>query len=173
MTALVKGFGGRPFTGRSGEVRGRRSKASQGGNRGEEGRWLIGRDLWGFEDRGRLACVAAEAGGAQCCRRERGRRGCSVVRICGFGVGAALGANLRTWRGQRPCAPAHNWRRKRSALRDGMRSDDHEVSILIGRGGACRAGRTPSKVSMMIIRPPQHGHRRADEGVSVWLSASV
>jgi hypothetical protein len=46
------------------------------------------------------------------------------------------------------------------------------VSILIRLGDAERAGRAPSTVSMMIIRPPQHGHRQADEGVSVWLSAS-
>jgi hypothetical protein len=54
-----------------------------------------------------------------------------------------------------------------------MRGDDHEVSILIRLCGGDCGGRTPSNVSMMIIRPPQHGHRRADEGVSVWLSASV
>src|SRR5271157_3271548 len=37
VTALVKGFGRRPLAGRSCVVRGRRSKASQGGNRGQEG----------------------------------------------------------------------------------------------------------------------------------------
>ena len=51
---------------------GRRSKASQGGNRGEEGRWLVGRDLWGFEGRGRPGRVTAGAGGAHASRRERG-----------------------------------------------------------------------------------------------------
>jgi hypothetical protein len=35
-----------------------------------------------------------------------------------------------------------------------------------------RTGRAPSNVSTMIIRPPQQGHRRAGEGVSV-LSASA
>src|SRR5208337_1847058 len=35
---LVKGFGRRPVARRWCEARGRRSKASQGGNRGEEGR---------------------------------------------------------------------------------------------------------------------------------------
>jgi hypothetical protein len=35
----------------------------------------------------------------------------------------------------------------------------HEVSILIRLGDGERAGRTPSKVSMTIIRPPQQGHR--------------
>jgi hypothetical protein len=33
------------------------------------------------------------------------------------------------------------------------------VSILIGLGDGEREGRTPSKVSMTIIRPPQQGHR--------------
>jgi hypothetical protein len=32
---------------------------------------------------------------------------------------------------------------------------DHEVSILIRLGDEDRAGRAPSNVSMMIIRPPQ------------------
>ena len=41
-------FGRRPLAGRSCVVRGRRSKASQGGNRGQEGRGLVGRDLWRF-----------------------------------------------------------------------------------------------------------------------------
>src|SRR5271170_3627053 len=81
MSVLVKGFGRRPFAGRSGEVRGRRSKASQGGNRGEEGRWLIGRDLWEFEGRGRSADGGSEAGGTDCCRRERRRRALSRARM--------------------------------------------------------------------------------------------
>jgi hypothetical protein len=47
------------------------------------------------------------------------------------------------------------------------------VSILIRLGGEEGAGRGRSNVSTMIIRPPQHGHRRADEGVSASLSASA
>jgi hypothetical protein len=46
------------------------------------------------------------------------------------------------------------------------------VSILIRLDGE-RAGRGPSNVSTMIIRPPQHGHRPADVGVSVSWSASA
>jgi hypothetical protein len=38
-SGLVKGFGRRPLTRRSCAMRGRRSKAPQGGNRGEEGLW--------------------------------------------------------------------------------------------------------------------------------------
>ena len=34
-------------------------------------------------------------------------------------------------------------------------------------GAEDRVGRGPSNISMMIIRPPQHGHRRAGKGVSV------
>jgi len=33
-----------------------------------KGRGLVGRDLWGFEGRGRIARVVAGAGGAQCYR---------------------------------------------------------------------------------------------------------
>jgi len=59
-------------------------------------------------------------------------------------------------------------------LRVGKRGDDHhEVSILIRLGDGERAGRGPSNVSTMIIWPPEHGHRRADEGASVSLSASA
>ena len=47
------------------------------------------------------------------------------------------------------------------------------MAILMRVGAEERAGRAPSNVSMMIIRPPQHGHRRAGEGVSVSLSASA
>jgi hypothetical protein len=38
------------------------------------------------------------------------------------------------------------------------RGDDHEVSILISPWGACAGEHPGSKVSMMIMRPPQHGH---------------
>ena len=44
---------------------GRRSKASQGGNRGEEGRCLVKRGLWGFLGRRQIACVGAQPDGAQ------------------------------------------------------------------------------------------------------------
>ena len=36
-------------------------------------------------------------------------------------------------------------------------------SIQMRVGADERAGRAPSNISMMIIRPPQHGHRRAGE----------
>src|SRR5208282_3505357 len=155
MAGKVKGFGRRPFAGRSGGVRGRRSKASQGGNRGEEGRWLVRRDLWGFEGRGRSADGCSGAGGTDCCRRERTRRAFSRASMRARGVSAALGEGLATLRGLRLPAAARGWRRGGVALRRGQRGDDHEVSILIRPGGGGRAGRTPSKVSMMIIRPPQ------------------
>jgi hypothetical protein len=44
-----------------------------------------------------------------------------------------------------------------------MRGDGHELSILIRVGDGERQGRGPSNVSTMIIRPPQHGQRRAGE----------
>jgi hypothetical protein len=47
------------------------------------------------------------------------------------------------------------------------------VSILIGVGDGERAGRTPSKVSTMIIRPPQQGQRRPDESPSVFYEQGL
>ena len=44
---------------------GRGSKASQGGNCGEEGRCLVERGLWGFLGRQQIACVGAQPDGAQ------------------------------------------------------------------------------------------------------------
>jgi len=44
-----------------------------------------------------------------------------------------------------------------------MRGAGHDVSILIRIGEGDRAGRGPSNVSTTIIRPPQHGQRRAGE----------
>src|SRR6202046_4738375 len=59
-------------------------------------------------------------------------------------------------------------------LRGGkLRDDHHEVSIRIRLGGAEGPGRAPWKVSMMTIRPPQHGHRRVGGGVSASRSASA
>jgi hypothetical protein len=46
-----------------------------------------------------------------------------------------------------------------------------EVSILIRVGDGKRAGRAPSKVSTMIIRPLQQGQRRPGEGPSVLRSS--
>jgi hypothetical protein len=46
------------------------------------------------------------------------------------------------------------------------------VSILIRIGDGERVGRGPSNISMLIIRPPQHGHRRAGKrcfGLAVGL----
>jgi hypothetical protein len=81
-------------------------------------------------------------------------------------AGAALGEGSAVLYGQRLPAPARGWRREEPALRGGNGGGDHEVSILIRLGAGEGAGRGLSKVSTMIIRPPQHGHRRADEGVS-------
>ena len=71
---------------------GRRSKASQGGNRGEEGRCLVKRGLWGFLGRRQIACVGAQPDGAG----QRRRRASSVGSMCGFGVDVAVEADLRT-----------------------------------------------------------------------------
>src|ERR1700722_15555359 len=54
-----------------------------------------------------------------------------------------------------------------------MRGAGHEVSILIRLGDGDRAGRGPSNVSTMIIRPPQHGQRRAGATSSASRPASA
>jgi hypothetical protein len=78
----------------------------------------------------------------------------------------ALGSvegGLATWRGRRAGVPARGRRRRRSTVRSGMRGDGHELSILIRVGDGERQGRGALNISTMIIRPPQHGQRRADE----------
>jgi hypothetical protein len=134
-------------------------------------RGLAGRELWGFWGRGGIAHVAAEVEGGRCYREERTRRAFSGARMRAAGVYAAAGESLQRSRGHRVRAPACGWRRRRSALRGGKRGDCHEVSILIGVGDDECAGRTPSKVSTMIIRPPQQGQRRPDESPSVSRSS--
>jgi hypothetical protein len=82
----------------------------------------------------------------------------------------------RNWRSARAAASCSGARLQpeETALRGGKQGDvDHEVSILIRLGDEDRAGRAPSNVSTMIIRPPQHGHRCAGEGVSASVSASA
>jgi hypothetical protein len=142
---------------------GRRLKASQGGNRGEVGGWLGGCELWGFEACRALAFVAWAGVGSQVRRARRRRRACSVGKMRGSGAFARVGGGPANWRGHRCPAPARGRGRRGTALQGGMLGDGHEVSILIRLADEGRAGRAPSKVSTMIIRPPQHGQRRAGE----------
>ena len=76
---------------------------------------------------------------------------------------ARVGGGPANWRGHRCPAPARGRGRRGTALQGGMLGDGHEVSILIRLADEGRAGRAPSKVSTMIIRPPQQGQRRAGE----------
>ena len=147
-------------------------KPRKGETAGRKRRGLAGRDLWGFEGRGRIADVAAGAEGGRRCRRERHDgpfrgRGCEQRvwerrRESVRGGREDIGLLLRRVAGgaaRRGCV--------------GMRGDGHEVSILMRVGDGGRPGRAPSKVSTMIIRPPQQGQRRAGETVSAWLFASA
>src|SRR6267154_4959177 len=52
------------------------------------------------------------------------------------------------------------------------RERHHDVSILIGLGGGVRGVEPGSKVSMMIMRPPQHGHGNKCIGGSWAVSVS-
>jgi len=166
MVALVKGFRRRPVRDRRCGPGGRRWKASQGGNRGEEGGWLGGRELWGFEDRGRLASETPAAGAAQCFQRERRRRLFSTAMMGSGEAFVSVGGGLAISCGHRGRVAARGRRRRRSTVRGGMCGAGHEESILIRRGGAGRAARGPSNVSTMTIRPPQQGQRDAGEAFS-------
>src|SRR5882672_4811561 len=84
--------------------------------------------------------------------QDEGHRGSEPIgmargsmRRCGFGPSIALagrGLAARTSSLQPSCC----------------RERHHDVSILIGLVGWVRGVEPRSKVSMMIIRPPQHGH---------------
>ena len=105
---------------------GRRSKASQGGNCGKQGRWFAS-GLWGFEDRGRLASEASTTGGALCSRRKGRRLAVSMATMRGSEASASVAGGLATMRGSRAHVPARGRRRKRSTVRGGMRGDGHEL----------------------------------------------
>src|SRR5208283_2409293 len=149
-----------PFAGARGSTRGRRSKASvRRKPRGGRGVVLVGRDLWGFEGRGRIERVAAGAGGAQSYRRERRRRAFSIRED------TRAWRERGAWRGSaevvRTALVCSDARPEVKLSGVGGREDgdrDHEVSILIRFIANERAGRAPPNVSMMIIRPPQHGY---------------
>src|SRR5208337_1775929 len=119
--------------------------------------------LWGFEGRGRLASEASAAVRAQRFQRKRRRRLFSMATMGGSEAFASVEGGLATSRGHCARVPARGWRRRRSTMRGGMRGAGHEESILIRLGDGDRAGRGPSNVSTTIIRPPQHGQRRAGE----------
>ena len=71
MSRKVKGFDAGPLAdGRARSGAGVR-KPPKEETAGRKGRGLVGRELWGFEDRGRLGRVGAGAGGAQSWRRKR------------------------------------------------------------------------------------------------------
>ena len=118
--------------------------------------------LWGFVSRGRRSSEASATGGGRSFRLRR--RPASLMAAMRGSEGFALveGGQRRS-RGRRVRVPTRGRRRKRSTLRGRMRGEGHELSILIWAGDGGRQGRGPSNVSTMIIRPPQHGQRRAGE----------
>src|SRR6185312_3793912 len=162
ISALVKGFGCRPFaTVGLGPGPGLESLPRRKPRGGIGTVWRA--RLWGSEDRGRLASGAAAGRGTWCFQLKRWRRTFSMAAKRGSeGFASVEGGQARS-RGHGGRVPTGGWRRRRSTERGGMRGDGHEVSILIGLVDGDRAGRGPSKVSTMIIRPPQHGQRRGDE----------
>ena len=125
-------------------------------------RCRVGPDLWGFEGRGRVARVVAGAVVVETEGFGRRRRVWSRLDVTELGRMTALRGGARTVGRQRPPAPAISHSRRGSGLQGGEWGDRvHEVSVLIRLGDGGRAGPTPSKVSMMIMRPPQHGIAQA------------
>jgi hypothetical protein len=61
----MKGFGCRPQHERTGRRRGRRPKASQGRNRGQDAAAFAAGSLWGFERSGRFKTVLVSITGAE------------------------------------------------------------------------------------------------------------
>ena len=168
---MVKGFGRRPLADGRAESGAGVRKPPKEETAGRKGAVWRAR-LWGFEGRGRLSSEASAADDAGCFQRKRRRRTFSKATMRGSEALASVEGGLATARGQRSRAPARGWTRNRSTLRSRMRGvDHHEVSILIRVGGGGRAGRTPSKVSTTIIRPPQHGQQPKDEAGSASPSA--
>jgi hypothetical protein len=167
---MVKGFGRRPLARLGKARRGRRSKASQGGNRVGEGRWRRLHDLWGFENGGRSAANGCSKVWPGVCRVSKSN-GLSVVtgRI-GFGLCLSPRRGCHGPVEQGRCSLAIGQRGEQTAVRcDRRRDPDHEVSILI------RLGKGPArpKVSTTIMRPPQHGHRRRGSGGSASPGSSA
>src|SRR5271166_1243713 len=170
---MLKGFGRWPFAGaragrgagvrkpRKEETAGRMGAAWLGATYGDL-KVADGSPVWRRRPEAAGTIGGNEDGalfrGRRCGRRVWARR---LERVCGGGVGHRLPA------------PARGWRRGETALRNGKRGDGHEGSILVRVCDGERAGRAHSKVSAMIIRPPQQGQRRTGEGVSVSLSASA
>src|SRR5271166_4683073 len=174
MTAMLKGFGRGPLQARGPRRGAGVRKPRKEETAGRKGRCLVGRGAtygdFGVADgalvglRGPVARIVV--GGSEDDGVFRGR-----------------GCERRVWarrleEERRPCEDIAFLLQRavgggETALRGGKRGDDHEVSILIGVGDGERAGRTPSKVSTMIIRPPQHGQRRTGEAVSAALSGSA
>jgi hypothetical protein len=90
-----EGFGCRPLCRCAGAERGagvRKPRKEE--TAGRKSRGLAGRELWGFEGRGRIGHMAAGAGCGQCWRRERTRRAFLGARMRAAAVGAAAGESL-------------------------------------------------------------------------------
>jgi len=115
--------------------------------------------LWGFVSGGRSSSAAA-TGGGRCFRLKRRRAASPMTAMRGSEGFTLVEGGPPGWRGRRGPVSARGRMRKRSMLRGGMQGDGHELSILIRVGEGDRAGRGPSNVSTMIIRPPQQGQRR-------------
>jgi hypothetical protein len=117
------------------------------------------RELWGFESRPRLLVGGRNDHRSRFRRTEGGQGVLSTGRGMMFFAAAVLGRlGPRTF-GRTPAARSKGSRQMRAPLGRCERRDlNHDVSILISPSEKPREARPRSKVSMTIMRPPQHGH---------------
>ena len=160
MTADVKGFRMPAGRRRAGMHGGRRPKSLEGGKRGvfcAGG----GDSLWGFNARLRGACWfsdrdAGRVSGARVISVGLGAVGRAVSRcgICVFAREGGAGGCRRLSVGVTGEISASDRRSGRGRRQERV---GHELSRLIDGRGHRRGWQPGSKVSMMIIRPPQQG----------------
>ena len=156
----MKGFGCRPFPDAC-----RRAALGPASESLQRRKLRVGRvpirrqELWGFESRPRLL-----AGGRNDHQRRFRRMERSEAVFCAgdemmFFAVAVLGRAGRKVFGRTPAARSKGARQMRARLGRCERRDlNHDVSILISPSEKPREARPRSKVSITIIRPPQHGH---------------
>ena len=135
-----------------------------------EGRRCGERDLWGFEDRELSVSSARKEDRASFCRIGRSKGASLAAGGIRFWMPTAIVRGAQSIIEQSPSALASGqWREQAAARHDGRGDLDHDVSNLIWLSEESRGAPARSKVSMTIMRPPQHGHGREGAAGSVWL----
>ncbi len=159
-SAVVKGFGCRPLPDAC-----RRAALGPASETLQRRKPRVGRvrirrrELWGFESRPRLLVGGRNDHRSRFRRIEGGQGVLFTGRGMMFFAAAVLGRLGQRTFGRTPAARSKGARQMRAPLGRCERRDlNHDVSILISPSEKPREARRRSKVSMTIMRPPQHGH---------------